>query len=77
MLFGTTEMTFLGQIFSDKGVKPEPAKIKAITEMPTPTSKTELQRFLWIVAYLGMFIQDLSSKTTYLRQLLVSTVEWH
>ena len=45
-VFGTTEMTFLGHIFSDKGVKPDPAKIKAITEMPTPTNKTELQRFL-------------------------------
>ena len=34
-------------------------------------------RFLGMVTYLGKFIPDLSSKTTYLRQLLESTVEWH
>ena len=70
-------MTFLGHIFSDKGVKPDPAKIKAITEMPTPTKKTELQRFLGMVTYFGQFIPDLSSKTTHLRQLLESEVEWN
>ena len=70
-------MTVLGHIFSDKGVKPDPAKIKAITEMPTLTSKAELQRFVGMVPYLGKFIPDLSSKTTHLRQLLESTVEWH
>ena len=76
-VFGTTEMTSLGHIFSDNGVKPDTTKIKAIKEMPTPTSKTELQRFLGMVTYLGKFIPNLSSKTTYLRQLLESTVEWH
>ena len=76
-VFGITEMTFLGHIFSDKGVKPDPAKIKAITEMPTPINKTELQHFLGMVTYLGKFIPDLSSKTTHLRQPLESTVEWH
>ena len=76
-VFGATEMTFLGHIFSDDRVKPDPAKVKAITDMPTPTNKTELQRFLRMVTYLGKFIPDLSSKTTSLRQLLESSVEWH
>ena len=56
MLFATTEVMFPGHIFSDKGVKPDPAMIEAITKMQTPTSKTKLQRFLMMLTYLGKFI---------------------
>ena len=45
--------------------------------MPTPTNKTKLQQFLGMVTYLSKFIPDLSLKTTHLRQLLESTVEWN
>ena len=74
--FGTTEMAFLGHIFSDQGVNPDPKKIKAITNMPIPTNKSDLRRFLGMVTYLGKFTPDLSTKTTCLRQLLESSAEW-
>lgn len=70
-------MTFLGHIFTGDGVKLDPAKVKAITDMPTPTNKTEQQKFLGMVTYLGKIIPDVSSKTTSLRRLLESSVEWH
>ena len=56
MLFATTEIMFPGHLFPDKGVKPDPAMIEAITKMPTPTSKIKLQPFLMMLTYHGKFI---------------------
>ena len=64
MRFWNQNMTLFGHIFSDQGLKPGPKKIKVITNMPIPTNKSDLQRFLGMVTYLGKFIPDLSSKTT-------------
>ena len=75
-VFGTAGITFLGHIFSDQGVKPDPKKIREIKNMPTPTNKSDLQRFLGMVTHLGKFIPDLSPKAKCLRQQLESSAEW-
>ena len=75
-VFGTTDMTLFGHIFSDQGLKAGPKTIRVITNMLIPTNKSDLQRFLGMVTYLGKFIPDLSSKTTCRRQLLESSAEW-
>ena len=58
------------------GVKPDPNKIQAITEMPTPRDVLELQRVFGMVTYLGRFIPNLSVRTTALRSLLVKGNDW-
>ena len=68
--FGKQEVTFLGHVISKDGIKPDPAKTQAITNMPVPKTKEELQRFLGMVKYLGKFIPDLSTISTPLRDLL-------
>ena len=75
-LFGVTELTFLGHVMSAEGVKPDPKKIEAITAMPVPTTKVELQRFLGMVNYLGKFIPNLSDETAPLRALLRNETEF-
>ena len=42
-------------MISRKGVQPDPLKIKALTDMPVPSNKKELQAFLDIINYLGKF----------------------
>ena len=69
-VIGTSEITFLGHNLSNKGIKPDPSKIEAIINMPIPNNKTELQRFLGMVNYLGKFIPNISNVTAPLRQLL-------
>ena len=39
-------VTFMGHKLTDKGVEPDPAKVDAITKMPTLTDKSGVQRFL-------------------------------
>ena len=70
------ELPFLGHVMSQAGVKPDPRKVEAITELPVPTSKVELQRFLGLVNYLGKFIPNLSHETALLHQLLRKDVEF-
>ncbi len=43
--FGCTEIDFLGYRISPTGIKPNPAKVTAIHNLPTPSSKRELQQF--------------------------------
>ena len=40
---------------SREGIQPDPQKIKALTNMPAPKNKRELQAFLGIINYLGKF----------------------
>jgi len=54
----------------------DPAKVKAIQEMPAPTSKSELQTVLGMVVYLQRFAPKLSEITSPLRQLLSKDVEF-
>ena len=65
-----TEVPFFGNIYSATGVRPDPAKVQAITELTPPTNKTELQSFLGMITYLSAYIPNLSEKTTPLRQLI-------
>ena len=46
---------FFGKVVSRKGVQPDLQKVRALTKMPEPKNKRELQAFLGIVNYLGKF----------------------
>ena len=66
----------MGHIITQDGVKPDPRKVEAITELRVPMSKVELQRLLRLVNYLGKFIVNLSHETAPLHQLLRKDVEF-
>ena len=74
--FNRNEITFLGHKITDKGVEPDPRKSKAICDMPEPSNKKELQRFLGMITYLGKFIPNLSNETAPLRLLLEKDTLW-
>ena len=73
---GKQEIPFFGNILSSQGLKMDPAKVKAIQDMPPPTSKSELQTVLGMVTYLQRFAPNLSEITAPLRQLLSKDVEF-
>ena len=53
--FRCTTIPFIGKVVSRKCIQPDPQKIKALTNMPAPKNKRELQAFLGIINYLGKF----------------------
>ena len=67
-------MTYKRHVLSSTGIKPDPSKVQAITEMKSPQVKKELQRFMEIVNYLGKFIPNLSDVT---QPLLHKETAWH
>ncbi|KAL1259036.1 hypothetical protein QQF64_009613 [Cirrhinus molitorella] len=75
--FRVSEVPYVGHLLTDKGVKPDPEKNKAIHQMPSPEDKHSLQRFLGMTNYLSKFIHRYSEITAPLRQLLHQDVEWH
>jgi hypothetical protein len=64
------EAKYLGHILSHEGLKADPEKIQAISEMPIPKSKEDIHCLLGMVNYLSKFIPNCASKTNSLRQLL-------
>ena len=74
---GLSEIQYMGHILTPHGSKVSADRIKAITDMPCPQSKEDLQRFLGMVTYVGKYIPNLSKKTAPLRELLQQNIAWH
>ena len=74
--FKVSEVKYLGHIIGKTGTRPDPDKIEAIQEIPTPKNKQELQHFLGFVNYVGKFIPNLLQITTPLRNLLEKNSHW-
>ena len=55
-------------IRSTDGVRPDPKKTAAISDMTVPTNR-ELLSFLGLATYMGVFIPNLSEKVAVLRDL--------
>ena len=49
-------------------MRPDPAKVQALQDLPAPQNPKQLQLFLDLVNYLQPFLPSLASKTTFLRQ---------
>ena len=49
--FDKEEIDFLGLIITEKGIRMDPNKVKAVTTWPTPMTKRELQQFLGFVNF--------------------------
>lgn len=63
------EIKFYGHILTENGVKPDESKVSAILNMPKPTCKEDLFRFLGMVTYLSRYIKNLSDISETLRKI--------
>ncbi|PIK51362.1 hypothetical protein BSL78_11730 [Apostichopus japonicus] len=55
-----TEVKYMGYVLTSQGVKPDPAKLDAVTQMSEPTDKKGVQRLIGCVTYLSKFMPNLS-----------------
>ena len=58
--FKLSKITFMGHVTSDLGVKPDPSKVKAISDMPPPSDKQGVMHFCGMVNCLNTFWPNLS-----------------
>ena len=70
------ELTWLGYLINQEGVKPIQDKTEAITKLKAPTNTKELKSFLGSIQHLSTFLNNLSKKTDRMRKLLKKDVKW-
>ena len=70
------KVEYSGHMLTKEGLKASPDRIKALTEMPKPKNKSELETFMGIMVYLAKFVPNLSKHTAPLRALLAKGVAW-
>ncbi|GFS50338.1 hypothetical protein TNCV_1638371 [Trichonephila clavipes] len=75
--YRVSEVKYAGQIISKSGIKPDPDHIKAIVEMPTPKSKTEVRRLLDMMNFLSKSIPNVSKITAPLREIIHENEEFN
>lgn len=70
------EVKYMGERINKYGYAADPSKIEAISNLPIPKSKKELQRFLGTVNFLCRYIPNMSNFTAPLRTLLKKDTPW-
>ena len=70
------EVPFLGHLITKDSLKADPAKIRAVLEMPIPTDVASVRRFIGFTNYLSKFLPCLSDVCEALQKLALPGVEW-
>lgn len=74
--FMKKEVLYLGHVISDKGVAPNPEKVKAISSYPTPKNQKQIKQFLGLIGYYRRFIKNFSAIAKPLTALLKNNVSF-
>lgn len=64
------EITYLGYVISENGVKPGPKNIIAVKEFPVPKTRKNMKQFLGLVGYYRRFIPEFARIAKPLTRLL-------
>ncbi|PKI48814.1 hypothetical protein CRG98_030791 [Punica granatum] len=76
--FGARSGKLLGFVVNERGIEVDPDKVKAIKELPPPSSVREVRGFLGRLNYIARFIANLTDKCQLLFRLLRknAAIEW-
>uniref|UniRef100_A0AAV1UCW2 Reverse transcriptase domain-containing protein n=1 Tax=Peronospora matthiolae TaxID=2874970 RepID=A0AAV1UCW2_9STRA len=75
-IFAANEIPLLGCIVDKNGVRPDPVKIKAISDWPVPVDVKGLRKFLGLSAYLHKHSRIYAKTTVHLSRLLKKNERW-
>ena len=64
-----SEIKYMGHVLTTDGIKPDPAKIQGLRDLPHPKDKHDVKRFLGTVNYLAKFVPNLSEMAEALRDV--------
>ncbi|KAG2870640.1 hypothetical protein PC114_g27286 [Phytophthora cactorum] len=75
-IFGASEIPILGCLVGKTDVRPDPEKVRVISEWPTLPNVKELRQFLELATYLCKYVENYAGKIRPLSQLLKKEAEW-
>ena len=70
------EITFMGHMIISEGLKVDPEKVRAISDMQQQHTVGELRRFLGLVNYVAKFVPKATEVMQPLHNLLIKEVQW-
>lgn len=78
-VLGVEEVKYLGHVFDSKGMRPDGDRVKAIRDMPPPSCRKDLERFLGMTNYVSRFLPNYAELAEPLRGLLKrdSEFQWY
>ncbi|XP_055622692.1 uncharacterized protein K02A2.6-like [Toxorhynchites rutilus septentrionalis] len=71
-----TGQDFLGHIIDKGGLRPDPAKTTAISQMPAPMNVSQLRSYLGAINYYGRFVKQMKELRAPMDYLLKQNVNW-
>ena len=74
-----SEITYLGQVISATGRRPDPKKIDSIIQMPAPKDISQVRTFLGLISYYSSFVPSMRNLRAPLDALLkkISNLSGH
>uniref|UniRef100_A0AAV1V790 Reverse transcriptase domain-containing protein n=1 Tax=Peronospora matthiolae TaxID=2874970 RepID=A0AAV1V790_9STRA len=75
-IFAANEIPLLGCIVGKNGVRPDPEKIKAISDWPVPVDVKGIRNFLGLAAYFHKYSRNYAEMTVHLSRLLKKNERW-
>jgi len=64
------EVSYLGHVIAEDGVRPDPGKVKSVEEFPTPKNARQLKSFLGLAGYYRRFVPNFSKVAAPLHKFL-------
>ncbi|KAG2778167.1 hypothetical protein PC129_g23968 [Phytophthora cactorum] len=75
-IFGASEIPILGCHVGKNSIRPDPEKVRVISEWPTLSNVKELRQLLGLATYLCKYVENYAGKIHPLSQLLKKEAEW-
>lgn len=75
-VFCRQQISFLGHRISAEGLEPDPVKVEAIQDFPTPRTQRQLRGFLGLCNYFRQFVPNYARTVEDMRGLLGGKVRW-
>ena len=75
-VFGAEEIPFLGCFIGKRGLRADPAKVKAIVDWPIPQNQKDLRMWLGLANYLHKYSHNYADVARPLSNLLKKDVQW-
>ena len=75
-IFGAEKIPFLGCFIGKRGLRADPAKVKAIVDWPVPKNQKELRKWLGLANYLHKYSENYADMARPLSNLLKKDTAW-